>query len=223
VPDIDWAAGTARGRAKELLEAADDRLLEQLVAFPTHVHGNVLDLIFTDTPEQLSDITEEGRLGSSDHVVLTWTVVIKASPPPAQARALPNWRKVDWDSMRRELARANWNELLAGLTADQAWHCLKGRIHGLVEKYVPARRRRNHNRPPWLTRDILRAIRRKKWLWKQAKVGQNIEDYKAAEKTVKNMIRNLKRRFEREIAKGSGSEQANKRRFFSYVRKENQD
>jgi hypothetical protein len=44
------------------------------------------------------------------------------------------------------------------------------------------------------------------------------KEYHAAEKRVKNMIRNAKRKFERDIAKGCGSERANKRRFFSYIK-----
>jgi hypothetical protein len=44
LPEIDWEGGTACGRAAELLDAADDRLLEQLVTFSTHVRGNTLDL-----------------------------------------------------------------------------------------------------------------------------------------------------------------------------------
>jgi Reverse transcriptase (RNA-dependent DNA polymerase) len=91
-------------------------------------------------------------------------------------------------------------------------------MHELVAKHVPDRRRRNHNRPPWLNRDILRAIRRKKRLWRAAKQGQQVDEYKAAEKQVKNMIRSAKRNFERGIAKGCGSHQANKKRFFAYVK-----
>jgi Endonuclease-reverse transcriptase len=103
VPDIDWDGGTAGGRAKELLEAADDRLLEQLVSFPTHVRGNVMDLIFTDIPERMGEVSDEGRLGSSDHVMLTWTIVIKASPTPPQAKGLPDLRRADWDSMQSRI------------------------------------------------------------------------------------------------------------------------
>jgi hypothetical protein len=36
---------------------------------------------------------------------------------------------------------------------------------------------------------------------------------------VKKLIRNAKRKFERDIAKGWGSDQANKRRFFSYIKR----
>jgi hypothetical protein len=48
LPEIDWEGGAARGRAAELLEAAADRLMEQVVTFSTHLCGNTLDLLLTD-------------------------------------------------------------------------------------------------------------------------------------------------------------------------------
>jgi hypothetical protein len=71
----------------------------------------------------------------------------------------PKKVKNHWSLMQRELARDNWNVLLAGMSADQAWLRLNGRIHRLVDKFVPERKPRNHNRAPWLNREILRAIK----------------------------------------------------------------
>ncbi len=48
----------------------------------------------------------------------------------------------------------------------------------------------------------MRAIRRKKRLWKQCKGMQPTEEYRAAEKEVKNRIRNAKRNFEKKLAAG---------------------
>jgi hypothetical protein len=213
----DWANGAAGRRSRELLEAANDRLLEQLVAFPTHIRGNTLDLVLTDMPERVSDVRDEGRLGSSDHVTVMSRIVIKPEQRPDQ-RPLPDWNRAVLTSIRCALRRDNWDEKLRGLTTDEALDQLRNRLHGLIEKHVPARRRRNHNRPPWLSRDILRAIRRKKRLWRHAKQGQKVEEYREAEKQVKNMIRNAKRKFERDIAKGCGSKRVNKRQFFSYIK-----
>jgi hypothetical protein len=109
-----------------------------------------------------------GRLGGSDHVILKMTIVISTGPTLPQPKDQPDWNKADWVGIKRELGRDDWDELLGGLSADQAWSKLRDRIHGLVKKGVPERRRRNHNKPPWLSRDILRAIQRKKRLWRQA-------------------------------------------------------
>jgi Reverse transcriptase (RNA-dependent DNA polymerase) len=175
-------------------------------------------LLLTDIPERVTDVAEEGCLGASYHVMLLAQVTIRQGPPPADGGGLPDWRRADWAAMRQEMSSCNWNEKLHGQTAEQAWSTLKQHVQGLVAKHMPARRRRNHNLPPWLNRDILRAIRSKKRLWKAAKNGQQVEEYKMAEKQTKNMIRNAKRSFERGIAKGCGSDQANKKKFFAYVR-----
>jgi hypothetical protein len=217
VPDIDWESGTTSGRSRELLEAAEEKLMEQMVPFPTHVRGNTLDLVLTDIPERVTDVRDEGRLGGSDHVIITCKIVTKAGPQQAY-KAMPDWNKADWDSIKRELAREDWDEKMYGLNTEQAWNLLRSKLHCLIEKHVPPRRRRNHNRPPWLSREILRAIRKKKRLWRLAKQGQKVDEYREAEKSLKNMIRNAKRKFERGIAKGCGSERVNKRRFYSYIK-----
>jgi hypothetical protein len=161
------------------------------------------------------------------------TCVWRPSPvsPPAEARALGpgnegarkeksllDWNRADWPAMRCKLAACDWRELLRGKTAEQGWTCSKNMCSGLLTS-TPERRRRNHNKPPWLSREILRAIRRKKRLWRAAKNGQHMEEYKAAEKQTKNMIRNAKRNFQRGIVKGCCSDQVNKKHFFAYIRR----
>jgi hypothetical protein len=39
LPEIDWQTGSARGRTRELLDAVEDRAMEQLVTFSTHTGG----------------------------------------------------------------------------------------------------------------------------------------------------------------------------------------
>ena len=51
LPGIDWERGVATGHGKELLEAADNKLMSQLVEFSTQVKGNILDLVLTNMPE----------------------------------------------------------------------------------------------------------------------------------------------------------------------------
>jgi hypothetical protein len=114
VPEIDLANGTAAGRARELLEAAEDQLLEQMVPFPMHLRGNMLDLVLMDIPERVTDVQDDGRPGSSDHVIISFNLVIKAGAQQAH-KARPDWHRADWDSMRRELARVNWDKQLSGL------------------------------------------------------------------------------------------------------------
>ncbi len=76
LPEVDWEMGETTRRSRDLVEALDDQLLVQMVDFPTHIKGNVLDLVLTNIPERVIEITDNGRLGSSDHVLLMVSVQV---------------------------------------------------------------------------------------------------------------------------------------------------
>ena len=175
LPEIDWQAGQARGSSKKVLEAAEDKLLEQLIDFSTHIRGNILDLLLTNFPERVLEVEEVGRLRHSNHSMILVTVAMKADAR-AKATAQPDWNKADWVKMREELAKVDWRGQIEGRTGQEAWDLLKKKIHLAVDKYVPDRRPRNQNHPTWLSQNILRAIRRKKRLWTKAKNGECVEE-----------------------------------------------
>jgi hypothetical protein len=74
---------------------------------------------------------------------------------------------------------------------------------------------RNKNRPPWLTQEILREIRRRKRMWARDKDKADKDEYKEQDKKTRNMIRAAKKKFERRLADGGGQ---NKRPFYAYVK-----
>jgi hypothetical protein len=65
----------------------------------------------------------------------------------------------------------------------------------------------------------MRAIRKKKRLWRTCRDRIPTDEYKEAEKKVRNLIRNAKRRFEKKLASGNGGQ---KRPFFAYIKKRTQ-
>ena len=214
LPDLDWEKGTASGRTRKLLEVANDNMLEQLVKFPTHLKGNILDLVLTNVPERVHEVEEVGRLGASDHVAILTKVGTGVKKEKNVVKYL--WGKADWEAMEADLERESWQEL-DSLDAEVAWKKLKEKLNSMVEDHVPKKRRRNHDRPGWLNQEIVREIRRKKKQWRMAKQGIEVEKYKETEKKVRNLIRNAKRRFEKKLAQG-GEDGHSKRQFFSYVR-----
>jgi hypothetical protein len=56
-------------------------------------------------------------------------------------------------------------------------------------------------------------------IWRAIRGGQITEEYKEAEKKVRNLIRNSKRGFEKKLAAGGGG---NKRPFFAYIKRRTQ-
>jgi len=75
--------------------------------------------------------------------------------------------------------------------------------------------RRPGNKPRWMTRDILRALRRKRWVWRKEN-DKNSPEYKEVERKVKNLIRTAKRSYEKRLARES---QGNSRPFYAYLKR----
>jgi hypothetical protein len=132
------------------------------------------------------------------------------------AKTTINWRKADWNITRRDMAGMNWSNEFHGKTAQKMWNFFSSKIGKTVSENVPERRQQNGGRPAWLNREIKAAINRKRRLWKKAKGASGVEEYREADKKVKNMIRTAKRNFEKRLANEKGS---SNRPFYAYVKK----
>jgi len=219
LPEVDWSTWTTAHRSRALLDAAEECGMEQLVSFSTHNKGNILDLVLTNIPERILDVSEAGRLGHSDHTAVEVRVAVRGGGGGGGGRnQQPDWNRANWAEIRKELGQIDWNQRLYGKDTEDAWCFLRDSINEAVNRHVPPRRQRNLNKPAWMTQQILQAIRRKKRLWKRARVGDSVEEYKAEEKKVKNMIRTAKRKFERKLADGSKNDGVTKRKFYAYLK-----
>ncbi len=99
---------------------------------------------------------------------------------------VPDWRRrANWEAMRSQLCNVNWRDSLDGKMMDSEWRELTGIVAKLAEKHVPRRRKRNRNKPAWMTRKILRAVRKKKRMWKAVRNSRITDEYKQVEKEVK--------------------------------------
>jgi len=213
LPEIDWAMGTSSGRSRSLVEAVEDSLMEQMVNFSTQVKGNCLDLVLTNIPERIYDISEAGRLGSSDHEMLSITLIMDMRTEGSNRPTL-NWKRANLPSLRAELATVDWSTMRTK-TVEEMWTFFRSKISEAVARNVPLRTIRGRGRPGWLTQQIMAAIRRKQRLWKNVKRGRRMEEYEVADKEVKRMIRNAKRSFEKGLAGGNGG---NSRPFYAYIK-----
>jgi hypothetical protein len=184
LPDINWNAGTGARRSRDFLDATEEAMLEQLVDFPTHGKGNCLDLVLTNMPERILELSDAGRLGSSDHVMLCLTVAMQ-DKDFKQDRPRLNWRKADWSAMRQGLAAMDWSTALHGRSVHDMWAIFRKEVESEVKKNVPIRKERKGGRAAWMTREIMAAVRKKKRLWRKAKRGACVEEYCEIDREVK--------------------------------------
>ncbi len=81
-PYIDWGSLTSLARGRNFLNKCGTCSFEQLIDFPTHIKGNILDLVLTNNPEKILNIQPVGRLGKSDHESLL--IELAAAKNPTQ-------------------------------------------------------------------------------------------------------------------------------------------
>ena len=59
---VDWDSGVAHGEDDRVVLELRENSFSQLVDFKTHIRGRCLDLVITNMPEKVSNVTEAGRL-----------------------------------------------------------------------------------------------------------------------------------------------------------------
>ena len=83
LPDIDWNSLTGHSAySNQLCNLIFQYNLTQFVTFPTHVMGNILDLVLSDNIGLISNTTydsSQSSLLTSDHYVISFW--ISTSPP----------------------------------------------------------------------------------------------------------------------------------------------
>ena len=84
------------------MKAMQDGFFRQLVDFPTHIKGNILDLVITNIPEKVSELKEVGRIGKSDHVILQFDLTVNADKE-VEMQTMRNWKRADWSGIREGL------------------------------------------------------------------------------------------------------------------------
>jgi hypothetical protein len=216
LPGINWEEGRATGQAKRLLEASEEAGLTQLVDFSTHRKGNLLDLILTNCPEKFIQIKEEGCLGNSDHCIIMAEIEIGIYKQEKKPRVI--WDRGNYEQIRTEFNMVNWTNEINGRDLETAWQFLKNKLTDLVERHVPKKIMKGAAKPRWLSREIVRIIRKKKHCWKIFKNeggAENKKRYEEAAKTAKKAIARAKKHVEKCIAY---SKDDNNKQFNSYIK-----
>ena len=214
-PNINWINQTSDRSSDQFLQCTINKNYEQLIDFPTHVRGNVLDLVFTNRPEDILNVESLGNLSTSDHSIISVDVLFRCKFNNS-TEYINNWKDGDNEGLRNFLSEINWEAELHGRDTEEAWNFIKCIINGGIDIFIPKTIRRRSNNHQWMTKTVKSLVRRKQRhynLFMENRTQHHFEQFKATEKTCKKTIRAAKRRFELKIARSG-----NKRPFNSYIK-----
>ena len=217
LPDINWSDESSTARGRKVLETLLEEDLAQLVDFPTHVKGNILDLIITNCPDKIISITDEGRIGKSDHCIIKLEMRVNMINKTARPKR-PNWSKADIPGLMTHLRNLEWANIFSAQGTEEMWNILRKTLDDAVELFVPSSTIRAPGQPKWLTREVIRLVRRKKRAYRLTRTHGTVENwtkYKTLEKEVIVKLRNAKRRMEKNLAY---SKETTTKTFANYIK-----
>ena len=200
-PDIDWHTCLSGSHGRDFLEVVSDGFFTQHVLFPTR-GANCLDLVFSTEDNMVKNVVTSGKVGSSDHDRISFDLCY-CCKLDCSDRFVLDFSKADFSRVK-ECLSIDWSERLSHLGPDEAWNVFRDIVVDTTKLCIPLKKAFRNHRPVWVSREVLRATRKKRKCWRRYRDSRNSSDfavYKTQELLVKDLGKDTKAKFERKLAK----------------------
>lgn len=227
--DIDWINNTCSKNdshlCRKFYDVVQELYLQQLVDRPTHYRcmqtPTLIDLLFTDNEEHISNVQFLPPLGKSHHLIITFNIAIEQfiSDHSEGARKYAV-DKADFVEMRHYLAQTSWRDVVSDdLSVDQCWSAIESKLRESMDLFIPVKQSNKNfkgtkTRIPGSMLEKVRAKRRAFRMFCKYRTQENYNEYAKLRNQVKWESRKLTKSKEVEIAKEA---KLNPKKFFHYV------
>ena len=209
-PQINWNLNTVQGGETtdqhKFLDATQDAFLHQHVHHFTRVRGDdqpsLLDLVFTREPLEVENMKFKSPIGTSDHCLLTFTMLMEGFQQQQEVGSRRNFFKGNYIEAGKMFEAINWDNELSEKTVQAAWDAFKDHYNCVVESCVPLHKSGLGNsvrKKKWMTKKVMSGIQRKEMAWKRYRKTKSASCLKAyriirnkATRTVREAKPNLK-------------------------------
>ena len=225
LPELDWSEDMSApinngGRAdhKVFCDLMGDNFLQQFISGPTHISGNKLDLLLSNWPEVIENVStfhpRDGRF-PSDHYVITFTIKLRFKRSKGTPRQMFDFKNGNLDALRESLSRTPF-QIAASEDIDEYWSNWKDLFLSAVKDHVPTKTVRDTNSPPWIVGEVRHLIRKKYAAlrkYRQHRTEERKQKLRALSQNLKYVIRCKHHQY---LAKIEMSFKDNPKIFWSY-------
>ena len=165
-PSIDWDNYySSISTDQNFLELFSSLGLAQLIDKPTHIAGNILDLLLTDNISTIADIQVDAgwHICKSNHFPITFRIKHRADKLKVKKREIYNFKNANWDLINEELLQVKWEDLLMRNNIETSWNIFKCHFFSVINKHIPKIKITNANQPPWFDSETFNICRKKEW------------------------------------------------------------
>ena len=139
--------------------------LKQCIFNPTHVKGNTLDILLTNSESYIDNLTvlDRNAVCKSDHFPVTFTIKGKVRSRKIPKRKCFNFKKANWTELNRALCNTDWSYLHC-CEVELGWTYFKSHLFQLVNTFIPTVTVKSDSQPPWFDSEAFTAWRDKEHL-----------------------------------------------------------
>ena len=149
-----------------LLDLLGDKFWHQVVREPTHRDGNTLDLVIPSSAELVAAVETLGYLApTADHLMQVTTLVGPARDQNSMEE-VPDWSKADYGAIKSAIEQIKSEDEFKDKSGQECLDLLYEVIERETERCIPKKMRRKSNRPLWMTKTIIRLLRKERRLGK---------------------------------------------------------
>ena len=152
--------------------------LKQCILVPTHIKGNLLDILLTNYESAISSLSvqDHDSICKSDHFPIQFNIRCNVKRKKSTKRQCYNFKRANWDDLNADLLRVNWDMMFGHRDIDQCWNLTKYVLFGLVNKHIPKVTVKSDFQPPWFDSDCFVACREKERLRAKFKRSKSDSD-----------------------------------------------
>ena len=169
-PDVDWCSLTGTTSfTQDFCDLLFENNFSQLVTSPTHMLGNLLDLVLTNVPNRIVNISTDYDFSISDHYPITFHLETNQCTyrrEQDQTRSLYNYHKTDQTQLFHELQVFNYVFIT---NAQELWSYLKATLINARNMSTPICKVSKEQSPRWHTSEIRHLLKKINTLRKSLK------------------------------------------------------
>ena len=223
-PDIDWNLLSGSSfQSNAFCEFVYHFNLSQLILSPTHIHGNVLDLVLTNDPNLVSNILvacDNTQPPISDHLKITFHISY-AIPPKSKekVRYVFDYSRADWLGFTEYLSDFDFDIPMHSSNLDFIWNIFKQIVLDAATLFIPQFRSKSSPSPVWFTPfirhklNIVHSLRKK---FHSSPTCTQKEKLDSAELELQSLMSAAKADFEHQLIDSFAYHNSNK--IYSYIR-----
>ena len=176
---VNWEENCSSNSVEQMFVDEFVRLgLIQCIKSPTHIKGNTLDILLTNSENHVSDISIliNNEVCKSDHFAIIFEVKLKLQRKKALKINILNYKRANWDLLNIDLNSVDWLSILDSQESDIVWANFKQVLNHFLQIHIPKITIKSRSHPPWFDSECYIKCREKERLHKKYKRTKSILD-----------------------------------------------